>query len=115
MGTIRDLFRHDVRCGSPPLLANEDTFNALKGAIAKLKHWRVVAAMLMPNHLDVIVAPTQDRDSKLGNFSGAFKRWMRQALNASWNWQAGCFDRLRSESRCTINGSTSRKIPSEPG
>jgi REP-associated tyrosine transposase len=77
-----------------PLLANEATFNALKAAIAKLKHWRVLAATLMPDHLHVIVTPTQDRDSKLGNFSGVLKRWMRHELNASWDWQPGYFDRL---------------------
>jgi putative transposase len=77
-----------------PVLANDAALNTLKAVTAKLKHWRVLAAMLMPDHLHVIVAPTQDRNSKLGNFSGALKRWMRQELNASWNWQAGCFDRL---------------------
>jgi REP element-mobilizing transposase RayT len=48
----------------------------------------------MPDHLHVIVAPIDHREAKLGNFSGALKRWMRQELNASWNWQPGCFDRL---------------------
>jgi hypothetical protein len=42
----------------------------------------------------LIAAPTQNREAKIGNFSGALKRWMRQELNASWNWQPGCFDRL---------------------
>ena len=77
-----------------PVLANELAFNAFKVAIAKLEHWRVLAAMLMPDHVHVIVAPTEDREAKLGNFSGALKRWMRQELNASWNWQPGSFDRL---------------------
>ena len=76
-----------------PALANEAAFSALKTAITRLKHWRVLAAMLMPDHLHVIAAP-KDREAKLGNFSGALKRWMRQELNASWNWQPGCFDRL---------------------
>ena len=55
---------------------------------------RVLAAMLMPDHLHAVVSPRKDRDAKLGNFSGALKRWMREELNASWNWQPGCFDRL---------------------
>jgi REP element-mobilizing transposase RayT len=97
------------------VLANEATFNALKAAIAKLKHWRVLAAMLMPDYLDVIVAPTQDRDSKLGNFSGAFKRSMRQELNVSWNWQAGCFDRLLRSDESLHDKSLHPRIPSEPG
>jgi len=60
----------------------------------RLKSWKVLAAMLMPDHLHVIVAPTENRNAKLGNFSGALKRWMRQELNASWSWEPGCFDRL---------------------
>jgi REP element-mobilizing transposase RayT len=76
------------------VLANDDAFNAFKAAIAKLHHWRALAAMVMPDHIHVIVAATQDRDAKLGNFSGAMKRWMRDELSASWTWQPGCFDRL---------------------
>ena len=63
-------------------------------AVGKLDKWKVLAAMLMPDHLHVIAAPINNRDTKLGNFSGALKRWMRQELNASWTWQPGCFDRL---------------------
>jgi REP-associated tyrosine transposase len=48
----------------------------------------------MPDHLHVFASPTDARDAKLGNFSAALKRWIRRELNASWNWQPGCFDRL---------------------
>ena len=44
--------------------------------------------------MHVIVVPIQNREAKLGSFSAALKRWMRQELHASWNWQPGCFDRL---------------------
>jgi hypothetical protein len=47
----------------------------------------------MPDHLNVVVAPSK-RDGRLGNFSAALKRWMRKELNASWEWQPGCFDHL---------------------
>jgi REP element-mobilizing transposase RayT len=77
-----------------PVLANQMALNAFKAAVVKLPNWRVLAAMLMPDHLHVIVAPTEQRDAESGNFSGALKRWMRQELNASWKWEAGCFDRL---------------------
>ncbi len=31
-------------------------------------------------------------------FQPLWKRWIRHDLNAAWNWQPGCFDRLlRSE------------------
>jgi len=48
----------------------------------------------MPDHLHVIAAPTRDREARVGNFSGALKRWIREDLSASWKWQSGCFDRL---------------------
>jgi REP element-mobilizing transposase RayT len=76
------------------VLANEAALGAFKVAVGKLDNWKVFAAMLMPDHLHVIVAPINNRDAKLGNFSGALKRWIRQELNASWIWQPGCFDRL---------------------
>ena len=46
-----------------------------------------------PDARPAVVAPSE-RDAQLGNFSAALKRWMRKELNASWQWQAGCFDRL---------------------
>jgi len=77
-----------------PVLANKAALKAFNIATARLQKWRVLAAMLMPDHLHTVVSPRKDRDAKLGNFSGALKRWMRKELNASWNWQPGCFDRL---------------------
>lgn len=77
-----------------PVLANKEALDAFKLAVSKLQHWHVLAAILMPDHLHVLVAPTKDRDAKLGNFSAALKRWMRYELKATWRWQPGCFDRL---------------------
>ena len=77
-----------------PVVANNAAFSAFKRAVARLRHWKVLAAVVMPDHLHVIVAPTRDRDAKVGNFSGALKRWIREELGASWKWQPGCFDRL---------------------
>jgi REP element-mobilizing transposase RayT len=77
-----------------PVLANEAVFQAFKIAVAKLRRWTVLAAILMPDHLHVIVSPTEDRHAKLGNFSAALKRSIREELNACWQWQPGCFDRL---------------------
>jgi REP element-mobilizing transposase RayT len=77
-----------------PVLANEQAFRAFKAAVAKLQHWRVLAAILMPDHLHVIVSPTDGRDTNVGNFSAALKRWIRREVEAAWNWQPGCFDRL---------------------
>ena len=75
------------------VLANEAAFKAFQNAAAKLREWRVLAAILMPDHLHAVVAP-RERNARLGNFSGAMKRWMREELNAAWQWQPGCFDRL---------------------
>ena len=76
-----------------PVLANDTAFSAFNTAVAKLQEWTVLAAILMPDHLHAIVSP-KDREIKVGNFSGALKRWIRQELGASWKWQPGSFDRL---------------------
>jgi REP element-mobilizing transposase RayT len=78
--------------GRKQVLANEAAFAALKNAAAKLQEWCVLAAILMPD-LHAVVASSK-RDGRLGNFSAAAKRWMRKELDASWEWQPGCFDRL---------------------
>src|SRR5438045_8036873 len=75
--------------GRKSVLANQNAFLALKKASARLHDWIILAAVLMPDHVHVIVAPTKDREAKLGNFSAAIKRWIRQDLNASWKWQRG--------------------------
>ena len=77
-----------------PVLANKEALDAFKLTVSKLQHWHVLAAILMPDHLHVLVAPTKERDAKLGNFSAALKRWMRHELKATWRSQPGCFDRL---------------------
>jgi REP element-mobilizing transposase RayT len=91
LGTIGDLFRYDK--DRKRVLANDAAFTAFTNAAEKLREWRVLAAILMPDHLHVVVAPSE-RDARLGNFSAALKRWMREELDASWEWQSGCFDRL---------------------
>jgi REP element-mobilizing transposase RayT len=76
------------------LLANLATFDAFKAAARKLKHWKVLAGLLMPDHLHAFVISTKDRNARLGNLSAALKRWTREDLDASWQWQPGCVDRL---------------------
>jgi REP element-mobilizing transposase RayT len=78
---------------SKPVLANERTFHALRNTAEKMQDWRLIAAVLMPNHLHAIVAP-KDREFRVGNFAAALKRWMRKELDATWTWQPGSFDRL---------------------
>jgi REP element-mobilizing transposase RayT len=79
--------------GRRPVLANEPAWVALSHAIDRLEKWTVIAAVLMPDHLHLLAAP-KAREEAVGNLSGALKRWMRQELQAPWQWQPGCFDRL---------------------
>jgi REP element-mobilizing transposase RayT len=39
-----------------------------------MRDWTVLAAILMPDHLHVIVSQTEDRHAKIGNFASAMKR-----------------------------------------
>ena len=75
------------------MLANEKAFAALKSALTRLTDWNVIAAVLMPDHVHLLIAPN-DRELSVGNASGAIKRWMRLDLAAAWQWQPGSFDRL---------------------
>ena len=75
------------------VLANDKTFSAFKSAISRLTNWNVIAAVLMPDHVHLLITP-HDRDAVVGNVSGAIKRFMRRALGAEWQWQPGSFDRL---------------------
>jgi putative transposase len=75
------------------VLANDQAFAAFKSAIARLTNWNVIAAVLMPDHVHLLTAPNE-REAGVGNVAGAIKRWMRQELDAEWQWQPGSFDRL---------------------
>ncbi len=81
--------------GRRPVLANADTFEAMKTTIKQLRKWEVMAAMIMPDHVHMIVSPTEDRDLSVGDFTMGFKRLLRKSLaSQAWQWQRGCFDRL---------------------
>ena len=77
------------------VLANAHTFEAIKGTIAQLRRWEVMAAVVMPDHVHMIVAPLEDRELSIGDFAAGFKRLLRKTLGSQdWEWQRGCFDRL---------------------
>jgi Transposase IS200 like len=63
-----------------PVLANEMAFGAFKTAVAKLKDWTVLAAILMPDHLHAIVSPKKSR-SKSWKFVSGIK-----AVDAPRTW-----------------------------
>ena len=80
--------------GRRPVLANSHTLEALK-AISQLRRWDVMAAVIMPEHAHMVVAPVEDRELSIGDFAAAFKRLLRKSLGSqTWEWQRGCFDRL---------------------
>ncbi len=75
------------------VLANVPAFDAWKAAVSKLTTWKVIAGVMMPDHIHVLAAPL-DRNAAVGNFSAAMKRWIRQQARHDWHWQTGSFDRL---------------------
>jgi len=77
-----------------PVLANPETLRALENASRRLEHWRLLAAVIMPDHVHIIASPAADRDEKVGNLSAALKWWIRHEVEATWKWQSGSFDRL---------------------
>jgi REP element-mobilizing transposase RayT len=60
------------------VLVNKQAFNAFKNAAARLHAWHILAAVLMPDHLHFIASPTNDRETKLGNWCRRY-----QALDAT--------------------------------
>jgi REP element-mobilizing transposase RayT len=101
--------------GRKPVLANRDAMRALERAVSKLTDWSVYAAVLMPDHIHLLAAPCR-RELAEGNLSAAIKRWMREELNADWEWQGGCFDRLlRSEESAQARWEYMRENPVRAG
>lgn len=101
--------------GRRKVLANAPAFAALQLAIGKLTAWTVIAAVMMPDHVHVLTAPTE-RDANVGNFSGAVKRWVRQEARRDWRWQSGSFDRLlRSNESATEKWAYLRENPVRAG
>ena len=77
------------------VLATPEVFEAIKTAIPQLQKWRVLAGVIMPDHVHWIVSPVEDRALSVGDSSHGFKRRLRKHLDRqSWEWQRGCFDRL---------------------
>jgi putative transposase len=75
------------------VLANDETFVAFTEVAQLVGNWTMIAAVLMPDHVHLLAAPNE-RDRPVGSLSAAIKRAMRRRLRATWEWQAGSFDRL---------------------
>jgi putative transposase len=76
------------------VLHDPAVWQATVASFEALRRWFVCSAVLMPDHLHALVSPREDRDIPIGDFSGGFKRLLRQHLPHSWNWQRSGFDRL---------------------
>jgi len=76
-----------------PVLANDQTFAAFADVVHKLSNWKIIAAILMPDHVHLLAAPN-NRDAEVGEVSAGIKRAVRKRVQANWQWQPGCFDRL---------------------
>ncbi len=75
------------------VLDNPPTFNVIQSFCLKNQGWKVLAAVVMPDHLHVLVAPLH-RETKITQFSADLKRFVRKTIRADWKWQEGVFDRL---------------------
>ena len=79
--------------GRLPVLANDKTFAALRDIAVRPAMWRIVAGVIMPDHVHLLAAPAE-RDAAVGALSATVKRAIRRSLQPKWQWQPGCFDRL---------------------
>jgi putative transposase len=85
------------------VLTNPKVFKAIKSTIPQLRKWHVLAAVIMPDHVHLIISPVEERGLSVGDFATGFKRVLRKMLQSQpWEWQRGCFDRLlRSDENLT--------------
>jgi len=98
-----------------PVLANEKSFAALLEAAQGARNWTILAAVVMPDHVHLLAAPT-DRDAPVGELSAKVKRAIRRQMRASWKWQSGCFDRLlRSDESADAKWNYMRDNPVRAG
>jgi putative transposase len=87
------------------VLSNDQAWSICLSTLLRLDQWTILSALVMPDHLHVLVSPLQDRDQSVSAFVKWFKRWFDEAywdcrpsvsdgMKKSWQWQEGCFDRL---------------------
>jgi putative transposase len=87
-----------------PVLATAETWSICLSTFEKLNQWTILAAVAMPDHLHIVITPS-DREASVSQFAKWFKRWFNAELsdyrpsvpdgeNMIWRWQEGCFDRL---------------------
>jgi REP element-mobilizing transposase RayT len=77
-----------------PVLANRVALDAVESFLRGETRWTMLALVLMPDHLHALVAPLNDREQPVTQFSAGLKRHLRRAMSGTWRWQEGVFDRL---------------------
>jgi hypothetical protein len=68
--------------GRKPVLANVQAWKICRAVFNKLDQWRILSAIVMPDHLHVLAAPT-DRNASVSDFAKWFKRWFNEAYRTS--------------------------------
>jgi putative transposase len=76
------------------VLANAKVFRAIEDFCNQNTNWRVIAAVVMPDHFHALVCPVEEREAPITQFSAGLKRRVRVQIKAEWKWQDGVFDRL---------------------
>jgi REP element-mobilizing transposase RayT len=100
IGEDRDVVYFITICEESRLRAwdNQEFFSAFRSAVQRLEEkqlWFVYSAVIMPDHLHLLASPLKSREQRVGNLSGALKRWTREVqADPDWEWQPGSFDHL---------------------
>ena len=76
------------------VLDNPIAWATCKTVWQRLDRWEILAAVAMPDHLHLLLAPRQNRDESMSAFLKWFKRWFNEAVRPDWRWMEGGFDRL---------------------
>ena len=111
-----------------PVLAKPDAWQTCCAVFEKLNQWRILFAIVMPDHLHILAAPS-DREASVRDFTKWFKRWFNEEYRissgrpsasagelATWGWQEGCFDHLlRSEESLSEKWEYLRQNPVRAG
>ena len=79
--------------GRKAVLANDGCWQACLDTLRRLDRWRVLAVLMMPDHVHMLASPV-DREQSVSQMSKWFKRWFDEAYRPAWQWQEGVFDRL---------------------
>jgi len=88
-----------------------ETFAAFADVVQKLGNWKIIAGIVMPDHVHLLAAPN-NRDAQVGEVSAGIKRAIRKRVQANWrarDWLIiGRAGRIASDSNCRA-GTTGKR------